>query len=281
MIKNKLIFSNSLLSKATRITSIIEKQTPDLVSRLIKLASISLICSTIYVCTANAIVVHNPVDADKPIHVRNPIHMHKPQPVDKSIVVHKKIRIKTTASVLNDMYMKAGAGVPLHNKFTFIKFGNAKKSPKTTPVYNIGLGYRINGAARADLNLQYAEVRYKADNLRQTIRTKSAFINGYYDINSDKNIMPYLTAGIGVGGNSASNLRVGSNTYKGKDITNFVWNVGAGAIFQSNKDLALDIGYRYMDLGHTKTDNAPTSSGKTAKQAIRNHQILGSLVYSF
>jgi len=279
MTKNKLISSTSISSQATSETTTIQKL--GLTSRLIKLASISLCCSSVYVCSASAIVVPNPVDADKPIHVRSPVHLRKSKPVDKPIVVHKEVHIKTTAQPRNEVYIKAGAGIPFYNRFTFIKFRNAKKSPKTTPVYNIGLGYRINDAARADLNFQYAEIRYKTKDIRQNIRTNAAFLNGYYDINSYKNVMPYLTAGVGIGENRAGTLRVGNSTYKGKDITNFVWNVGAGAIFKSNKNWAFDLGYKYMDLGHTKNENLSRPSGKAARQAIRNHQVLGALIYSF
>jgi opacity protein-like surface antigen len=134
---------------------------------------------------------------------------------------------------------------------------------------------------RTDLNFQFTEVRYKANDLMQTIKTKAAFVNGYYDINSNKNIVPYLTLSIGIGNNCAGSLKRRDDAVgDGKERTNFIWNIGAGAMFKPNKNLALDIGYKYMNLGHTKTsDRAATEKG--GRQRISGHQIMGSLIYNF
>jgi opacity protein-like surface antigen len=283
MIKNKLIHSTTVSPQVVmETTTVQDKKAAESTCRLIKLASISLVCSGLFVYTSNAIVVPNPVDADKPIHVRNPIHMHKSKPVDKPIVVHKEVHIKTTTQARNNIYIKAGAGAMFYEKFKAIEFGYFKKAPKTTPAYNIGIGYRINDSVRTDLNLQYAGVRYKANYLRQNIKTTAAFVNGYYDINSNKHIVPYLTLGIGVGNNRAGYLKTDEEPLrKGRDITNFVWNLGAGAMFKANKNFALDLGYKYMDLGHTKTNDGKSLSDRGGKQRIRSHQILGSLIYNF
>jgi opacity protein-like surface antigen len=152
-------------------------------------------------------------------------------------------------------------------------------------------GYRFNDNIRTDLNLQYSELKYKlvtGPNVKkQNIKTMAAFVNGYYDINFHESIVPYITAGIGVGRNNAGDLKEtgvdDEDKRKGKTTTNFIWNIGAGAQYKLNKNFALDLGYKYMGLGKTKT-NASSESPKLyrgGKQNIRAHQVMGSLIYSF
>lgn len=184
--------------------------------------------------------------------------------------------------------MKAGAGVMRFEKFRRTPHGYIKKTPKASPVYNVGIGYRFSDKARADLNLQYSKVKYKATHditkLKQNIKTTAAFVNGYYDIDFHKSIVPYLTAGIGIVSNKSGDLeQVGViESRKGKATTNFIWNIGVGAQYNVNKNFALDLGYRYMDLGSAKVNDSEIAwLYKGGKQKIRGHQVIGSLVYNF
>jgi opacity protein-like surface antigen len=283
MIKNKLIPSTTVSPQAImETTTVQDKKTAESTCRLIKLASISLVCSVLDGCTSNAVIVPNPVDTDKPIHVRSPMHLHKSKPIDKPIVVHKEVQIKTTTRMRNNVYIKAGVGAMFYEKFKATRFGYEKKAPRTAPVYNLAIGYRINDAVRTDLNFQYAEVRYKTSDLRQIIKTKAAFVNGYYDINYYKTIIPYLTAGLGIGSNNAGYLITkGEAQCRGKERTNLVWNIGAGGMLKANNNFAIDLGYRYMNLGRAKTDNGEVVFYRGGKQNIRAHQVIGSLIYNF
>lgn len=190
------------------------------------------------------------------------------------------------SSTFDRIYLKAGAGAMKFNKFKETGGdvdGYNKKAPKTSPIYNIGIGYRFSDAIRTDLNLQYAKLKYKADELKQNIKTTAAFVNGYYDINFHESIVPYLTAGVGIGKNKPGNLKEkGTLTRKGKATTNFIWNVGAGAQYNINKNFAIDLGYRYVDLGKAKTnDSSDPDLWVGGKQKIKGHQVIGALVYNF
>ena len=189
------------------------------------------------------------------------------------------------SSVINKVYLKAGVGAMKFSKFkeTGDGKGYRKKAPRTSPLYNIGIGYKFSNAIRADLNLQSTKVKYKTDRLKQNVKTTAAFINGYYDINFHETIVPYLTAGVGIGSNKPCNLKEkAANTRKGKATTNFIWNVGLGAQYNVSKNFGLDLGYRYMDLGKVKTNDSNLPNfWKGGKQKIRGHQVIGSLIYNF
>jgi opacity protein-like surface antigen len=200
----------------------------------------------------------------------------------------------TDATVLDKVYLKAGIGGMVYNKFKTTgeeNEGYHKKASKTSPIYNFGVGYRFTDSIRADLNIQYASIKYRVGledggYSKQNIKTISSFVNGYYDINFHKNIVPYLTAGVGFGRNKLGNLIIGDedgaeDTGIGKTKTNFVWNVGLGTMFKFNKNFALDFGYRYMDFGTTKTNNGPGLDNAGGKQKLRGHQVLSSLIFSF
>jgi opacity protein-like surface antigen len=186
------------------------------------------------------------------------------------------------ASKLDNFYAKAGIGFMKHLKF---KESNLfiKKTPKSTPVYKIGIGYKFNNSIRADVDLRYSALTYKADDCTQKMHTTSLFVNGYYDANWHENITPYLTAGLGIGTNKAGDAKAADGFVwsKGKNSKQrFIWNVGAGMKFNFNKNYALDLGYKYVDLG--KMRNACLYKGLEPKnQRIRGHQATAALIYSF
>jgi opacity protein-like surface antigen len=286
MIKNELISPNLIIG-TTILRNGNVRTSVGLTCKLVKLVSVSLICSSLYICTSSAAVEQVQKAKEKIVaHVdkakqKITAHAHRDVYLKSGAHVHEDVYLKTKPYIRNT-YVKLGAGAMFYEKFKHTYSGYIKKAPKTTPAYNIGIGYRINDSVRTDLNFQYAEVRYKADYLRQAIKTKAAFVNGYYDINSYKMAVPYLTAGLGIGSNNAGYLKTdGEALCKGRNKTNFVWNIGAGAMFKANNNFALDIGYKYMNLGHTKTNDGKSAYDRAGKQTIRSHQVLGSLIYSF
>ena len=43
------------------------------------------------------------------------------------------------------------------------------------------------------------------------------------------------------------------NSTGSKTVTNFAWNIGLGLGYQITNNIALDVGYRFADLGKVKT----------------------------
>lgn len=259
-------------------TTIRDERTVGLTHKLVKLTSLSLLCSVLYICTSSAA----PEGARKTHKQKSVVSVHRDTYLKSGEHVHEDVPIGTK-SYLRNIYIKLGAGAMYYHKFKYRKWGYAEKRPKIAPIYIIGIGRKINDSVRTDLNFQFANLHYKANYLSQIIKTRSAFVNGYYDINHHNNIIPYITAGIGIGSNKGGYLkRYGEPTNKGKDVTNFIWNVGVGAVLKSDKNFGLDLGYRYMHLGHTKTnDSRDDIFDKGGKQVMRGHQVLGSLTYHF
>jgi opacity protein-like surface antigen len=75
--------------------------------------------------------------------------------------------------------------------------------------------------------------------------------NAFFDILTDTNYTPYLGGGLG--------LALLEDRYNVLDASsksnrwNFAWNLGGGVAWNWNENLALDLGYRYLDLGKTES----------------------------
>ena len=130
----------------------------------------------------------------------------------------------------------------------------------------------------------------------QSIKSKTLFLNNYYDFKNSTKFTPYLTAGLGVAFN-----KVGS-TYREKDeddssfnskSNNFAWNVGAGVAYEIMKNTSLDLSYRFVDAGKVSKrfseeeisldDNEETiyRGDSSYKTRIKSHNIMIGLRYTF
>jgi opacity protein-like surface antigen len=196
------------------------------------------------------------------------------------LVLYSGSSIAASKNPSKGFYVKAGVGVMKHLRFKETDGMFIRRAPEGTPVYKFGVGYRFNKSVRADLEIRYAGLTYKHDDTRQKMHTTAGFLNGYYDINFHEKLVPYIVAGIGLGCNRAGAFR-GSDELmaRGRCQENFVWNVGAGAQFNFNKNYSVGLDYRYVDLGSIHTRDAGLFKG--GNQRIRGHQIVGSLTYSF
>ena len=74
-------------------------------------------------------------------------------------------------------------------------------------------------------------------------------VNGYVDLQLSYYVRPYIMAGIGVARHDV--------TYEQENISgsNFAWNAGAGVGFYLNRNLAVDVGMKYVDLGDVELEN--------------------------
>lgn len=84
-----------------------------------------------------------------------------------------------------------------------------------------------------------------------TVTAQSLMFNAFYDFNTQTNLTPYFGGGLGVSYLSTDyQTTAGSKTYtnSNSDI-NFAWNIGGGVVFHISDSMALDFGYRYVDLG--------------------------------
>ncbi len=94
--------------------------------------------------------------------------------------------------------------------------------------YNFGT-YRLEGA------LGYE--KHDFTNTPDDVSMLTVMANGYYDIDTNSKITPYVMAGLGV-----ADVKVSW----ADSSTNFVWQVGFGAGFKVDDNVTLDLGYRYI-----------------------------------
>ena len=96
------------------------------------------------------------------------------------------------------------------------------------------------------------------DQFIQSNKIQTLFVNVYYDINTGTKFTPYVGAGMGAGfirtkGTDDMNGGVFRANTGSKTVTNFAWNIGLGLGYEITKNVALDIGYRFADLGKVQT----------------------------
>ena len=145
------------------------------------------------------------------------------------------------------------------------------------------------------------------------VSTIFAEVNGYYDIADFNGFTPYLTAGVGIsrnklkisGGSAASSSGSGgkvdvagfysaksgsaggvdpdvskgviesiSGSSTSKKKTGVAWNIGIGGMYNIDPDFAVDLTYRYRDLGKVKTD-------KDESKKLKSHNVTVGVVYKF
>ena len=94
------------------------------------------------------------------------------------------------------------------------------------------------------------------DNLDLTAH--SILGDAFFDLQTDTELTPYIGGGLGLACLNDRITTVGNYSSKG-NRWNFAWNAGGGVAWGISEKMALDLGYRYVDLG--KTHDHTTSSG--------------------
>lgn len=149
----------------------------------------------------------------------------------------------------------------------------------STGVVGIGFGYEFNDFFRMDLTLDYEwpghfegrlicppactaapDPEYSIE--RADISAWTGLINAYFDFGSWGSLTPYVGAGIGASYLSTSNVNFinpdgSTGTWGGAGKWNLAWALMAGVTYDLSYNLALDVNYRYVNLGDA--ESAPTT----------------------
>jgi len=86
--------------------------------------------------------------------------------------------------------------------------------------------------------------------LTMKVKTLGVLINGYYDFPNHTKFTPYASAGLGWLQNKISETRTGSAKFNGMGSStrsSFAWQLGAGVSYAVSKNVAIDLGYRFLD----------------------------------
>lgn len=141
---------------------------------------------------------------------------------------------------------------------------------------SVGLGYRFNNWLRFDATAEYrgaASIQvtdtvfnpwanvYQNNTYKGDLASMVALFNGYIDLGTWNCLTPYLGAGIGYASNRISGFTdegiVGPATTLGVASTStrsgLAWALMAGVGYEVNKNLTIEAGYRYLNLGDAQS----------------------------
>jgi opacity protein-like surface antigen len=165
---------------------------------------------------------------------------------------------------------------------SFDSVQNIDKGFDAAPLFGLGIGYTVNNWLRLDVTGEYrgkanfhaldvgalpgggfADDRYFASKSEWTF-----LFNGYVDLGTWWGITPFLGAGAGFTRNTISNFgdvaicnsslscsaSGGSDAYGGTASKwNFAWALHAGLAYQLWRNTAIELSYRYIDLGNAQS----------------------------
>jgi opacity protein-like surface antigen len=170
---------------------------------------------------------------------------------------------------------------PAYDNNLFTVFANDIKS---SPLFGLGIGWRARRWLRFDLTGDYrgdalfiahdsyaggfgftaGTNEYTAD-----VRTWLGLANVYWDIGTWCGFTPFIGAGIGFASVTVDGLRDVNVPQNGVAFgatntnTNFAWALHAGVSYDVSPQLALDLSYRYAQLGDGTSGAVTTYQGVT------------------
>ena len=155
-------------------------------------------------------------------------------------------------------YLSGNIGASLFNNITL----NSQATQIQLGTVQTNASYAVEGAFGRDFDGFRVEVEGGLQQNKSSqigaINVASVLLNGYYDFNDPDELSPYLTAGIGYAGVTASS-GIG---YAGNPASSYVsssvlgYQVGAGVLIPITEIAAIDARYRYFGTGTCRfTDN--------------------------
>jgi opacity protein-like surface antigen len=174
---------------------------------------------------------------------------------------------------------------------------------KTSPLFGLGIGWQHSHWLRFDLTGEYrgdalfvAHDRYSdvtrpngfaTNEYTADIKSWLGLANAYIDMGNWCGFTPYIGAGIGFATLSVNGLQDVNVPTQGVAFgedhtnTNFAWALYAGTSYEVTPQIALDLSYRYVNLGNansgrvTAYDDTQSYSGVFVKDITSNDLMLG------
>ena len=146
--------------------------------------------------------------------------------------VHGKIDVTGDVTDADEKFSDIGAGISLG--------------------YGLDFGNNFRSDVEISYNLKTTDEKTYDEGDKSVLKTKSTsvMLNGYYDIKTGTEWTPYITAGIGY--SHVENGGDENDWYKGD---NFAYQAGVGTSYALTSNIALDAGYKYVDLGKVDVDS--------------------------
>ena len=149
-----------------------------------------------------------------------------------------------------------------------------------------GFGQKWGGFLRSEFTFEYTRVRLigpdafdaAGQGVRSRLPSWAAMTTTYADLFSYKGVTPYVGAGIGMSRNDLPDM-VGYGQQKfGDSVFRLAWKAAAGIGVDLPKNLVLDIGYVYADLGRFSTKAV---FGPALHQDAKVRKVYVGLRYNF
>ena len=186
-------------------------------------------------------------------------------------------------TISSGFYLRGDVGVGLqtvgkYHQDDVAQFGGTffGKSDNSAFFAGLGVGYRFNNWLRFDITSEYRGStsigvndivfnpwinQNQTNTYKGNLTSLVTLFNGYFDLGTWNCLTPYIGAGIGFTQNRISGLTdqgsvagfstLGYATNGSK--TNLAWALMAGVGYEVNKNLTLELGYRYLTLGDAQS----------------------------
>ena len=207
----------------------------------------------------------------------------KSQPMEKAIPL-----TETPTKMANDMtgpYLRLDIGMALNSDTDGTQSAGALSSGSidNTAIWGGGIGYQFSKNFRADASISYhpdasVNATTSASNTTSTdVNALSGMVNGYWDIATFGGMTPYVGAGVGFAHLSTSDQTTtgGIATESGSTTNNLAWSLNAGAAYDIFQNTALDMNYRFINMGEFK------QSVSTTYDELSAHEVRAGLRFKF
>ncbi len=164
----------------------------------------------------------------------------------------------------------------------------------SSPLFDLGVGYRFNNWFRADVTAQYRgranfhgsdrlifnPTTFQSDNFSGSKSEAVFLVNAYADLGTWWCVTPFVGFGVGTSYNMISGFR-DDNVQIAGGITNgsvanfadngtwnFAWAAHAGLAYKVTPSVTLELGYSYLDLGSARPGAFTLVDGRTGPSTI-------------
>lgn len=166
------------------------------------------------------------------------------------------------------------------------------KTPLAHGALRTEVEYTRNGNAKKSRSYREESDDYEySEKFDIKLKSQALLFNAYYDFDTQTAFTPYIGFGLGFArlkGTMSYNYEDAyeeTNISGSKNRTNFAWQIGAGIAYDISKNVAIDLGYRYMDYGKLSTNwHKEYEWGDmniTSKVESKAHEIILALRYTF
>lgn len=169
----------------------------------------------------------------------------------------------------------------------------------------VGIGYQFNSFLRADLTAEFRTgAQYNGlfsyldaatctttpgnrcyDRYRSSIQSNVFLANSYVDLGTWRGITPFVGAGIGLASHKIDGIidqgwpNTGMGIGRDKTSTKLAWALMAGLGFEVTRNLKMEIGYRYLNMGTATSgiiecqNTASPCYNETQKFKMQSHDV--------